>query len=97
MTLYFGVRYCSDVFWNEYFDRLSRQYPNFKFVLTLSKPDENWQGCGGYITEIMKAEKQDLSHAAAYICGNAKMTDEAVEILVSKNCPRQRIYFEKYG
>lgn len=97
MTLYFGVRFCDDVFWDKYFDELQIKYPNFKFVLTLSKPSENWMGCGGYITEILDKEKQDLSQASAYICGNGKMTDQAVEILVSKNCPKARIYFEKYG
>ncbi|NMB56636.1 hypothetical protein GYA19_01710 [Candidatus Beckwithbacteria bacterium] len=97
MTLYFGVRFPRDIFWDKYFNDLQTEYSNFKFVLCLSKPDSSWTGVSGHITEILKTEKGDLSKASAYICGNEKMTDEAVEILKSKHCPEQRIYFEKYG
>lgn len=96
MTLYFGLRFCEDVFWDKYFNELQNQYANFKFVLCLSKPDDRWGGVSGHITDLLK-ERTDLSKASAYICGNVRMTDEAVQILKDKNCPPARIYFEKYG
>lgn len=97
ITLYWGLRFCEDVFWDEYFNSLQSQYPNFKFVLTLSRPNEQWCGVSGYITDLITKEYTDMSKVSVYICGNGKMTDQAVEILKSKNCPPARIYFEKYG
>lgn len=97
MTLYFGLRFKEDIFWKDYFEKLQSEHSNFKFILSLSKPDESWSGKSGYITTHLTNDFSDLANASAYICGNMKMADEAVEILKSKNCPPARIYFEKFG
>jgi NAD(P)H-flavin reductase len=43
MTLYFGQRFHTDLFWVDYYKELSRKYPNFTFKPVLSKPDNTWK------------------------------------------------------
>lgn len=96
MSLYFGLRYFEDIFWDAYFNQLQTTYSNFKFVLCLSKPDEKWRGVTGHITDFVKNEHPNLEHASAYLCGNGKMIIEATEILQSVKMPVTRIYTEKF-
>jgi len=96
ITLYFGLRYTTDVFWKDYFDKLSAEHPNFKFVLVLSKPDKSWQGKSGHITEHIKQNFPDAEDCSVYLCGNKRMIDEVTSILLSNGCPKERIYTEKF-
>lgn len=96
ITLYFGLRNPSDIFWQDYFKKLSEEHPNFKFKLTLSKPDESWQGPTGHITDLVKTDYSNMDGFSAYLCGNKEMVEEANNILTSKGVPKEKIYFEKF-
>lgn len=96
MTLYFGLRHSSDVFWKDYFEKLTQQYPNFKYKLVLSKPDTGWQGQVGHITDLVNSDFPDASGCSAYLCGNKQMVEQATEILQAQGCPKERIYSEKF-
>ena len=92
----FGLRYNSDVFWQDYFKKLSEEHSNFSFKLALSKPDLSWQGLNGHITELVNKDFSNASECSAYLCGNKAMIEEATNILLSKGCPKERIYSEKF-
>jgi len=96
MTLYFGLRHEADIFWNEYFQSLTQEFPQLKFVLCLSKPEATWKGASGHITDLIASKNQDLSHASAYLCGGLKMIEEAKTLLASLHMPAERIYHEKF-
>lgn len=96
MTLYLGLRYQTDIFWQDYFDKLSEDYPNFKFVLAISKPDAGWQGKSGHITDLIGQDFPDTSGLTVYLCGNISMIEEATKILVSRGLAREKIYTEKF-
>lgn len=96
ITFYFGLRYSTDIFWQDYFTKLSQDYPNFKFVLVLSKPDSSWQGRSGHITDFINQNSPDILGAEAYICGNISMVQEATNMLVSRGLAKEKIYTETY-
>lgn len=96
MTLYLGLRYQSDIFWKEYFQKLVSEHPNFNFKLVLSKPDETWRGLTGHVTELVNKDFPDTSGCSAYLCGNKEMIDEATQILLSRGCSKDKIYSEKF-
>ncbi|OGH09726.1 MAG: hypothetical protein A2152_03895 [Candidatus Levybacteria bacterium RBG_16_35_6] len=96
IILYFGLRYQNDIFWQEHFRELAKKYPNFKFKLVLSRPNETWQGQIGHITDYLKKDFPDATNCTAYICGNKQMLDDATDILISKGCPKEKIYSEKF-
>jgi acetyl coenzyme A synthetase (ADP forming)-like protein len=96
LNFYFGLRFTTDVFWYDYFQKLSEKYPNIKYKLVLSQPDESWHGLTGHITDTAKADFPDASDCAAYLCGNKHMIDEATAVLLAAGCPKERIYSEKF-
>lgn len=96
IIFYFGLRYQSDIFWKEYFEKLAQDHPNFKFELVLSKPDSGWQGLSGHITDYVKRDNPAANQCSAYLCGNPQMIEEAKQLLISHGCPSERIYFEKF-
>jgi CDP-4-dehydro-6-deoxyglucose reductase len=59
ITLYWGMRHESDLYWVGEFQELSVKYPNFRFILTLSKPLDSWQGKRGRVTAHVSQEEQN--------------------------------------
>lgn len=96
IKLYFGLRHSEDVFWNEYFHELEERYENFKFVMVLSQPGDDWTGEKGHNTDLLRRDYQSLAHASIYLCGGMKMIEEAVEISKSLGMPEERMYHEKF-
>lgn len=96
ITLYLGLSLPEDLFWQDYFQNLSREYPNFSFKVAIWKPGENWKGETGFITKFLKKDFPNTSKVGAYLCGNKDMIADATQILLEKGCPRKRIYTEKY-
>lgn len=96
INLYFGLRFAPDIFWNDYFQKLTGEYPNFKYKLVLSQPDESWHGASGHITDLLKTDFPNASECGVYLCGNKHMIDEATTLLLGQGCPKERIYSEKF-
>ena len=96
ITLYFGLRNPGDIFWQDYFKKLSQDHPNFKFKLTLSKPNQSWQGPTGHITDLVNSDFSNMNGYSAYLCGNKEMIDEANSILSLKGVSKEKIYFERF-
>lgn len=96
ITLYLGLRHQAEIFWQDYFKKLSSDYPNFNFILVISKPDKSWQGKAGHITDFICQGLSDTSGLTAYICGNISMIEEATGMLTSRGLAREKIYIEKY-
>jgi NAD(P)H-flavin reductase len=96
ITLYLGLRFQTDIFWKDYFTKLSADHPNFKFVLAISKPDADCQEKTGHITEIIGQDFSDTSDMAAYLCGNMSMIQETTDMLISRGMAKEKIYTEKF-
>lgn len=96
ITLYLGLRYETDIFWQNYFKKLSQDYPNFKFILAISRPDANCQEKTGHITELIGQDFPDASGLTAYICGNISMIQETTNMLISHGLAKEKIYTEKF-
>jgi len=96
ISLYLGLRYQANIFWQDYFEKLSQDYPNFKFILAISKPDATWQGKIGHVTDLVKQDFPDASSLTAYLCGKITMIEEAVRILMANGMAREKIYTEKF-
>lgn len=93
--LYLGLNYPQDVFWQDYFDKLTRQYPNFSYKIVIWKPDKNWRGFTGFITDFVKKDFPNTRECTAYLCGSQPMIESATKLLLETGCPKERIYTEK--
>lgn len=101
MHLLFGVRYIKDIFYKEFFEKLSKEHVNFTFELTLSRPeDESWAKSGGKIgrvTDSLKTLELDPKTTTAYICGLKDMVEETTKILIGKGVPKEQVHFERFN
>lgn len=101
MHLLFGVRHIKDIFYKDFFEKLSKEYQNFTFDLTLSRPeDESWAKSGGKIgrvTDLLKTLELDPKNTTAYICGLKEMVEETTRNLASKGVSKDQIHFERFN
>ena len=96
IKLYMGLTKPEEIFWQEHFEELKKQYPNFNYEIVVYEPDESWSGLTGFITDHLDKEVPDATKCAAYLCGHRNMIAEASEILLAKGCPSDRIYQERF-
>jgi len=96
MKLYFGLTFPYEVFWQDYFESLKKQYPNFDYDIAIFKPDESWTGHTGFVTEYVKQDFPDAGKCAAYLCGHRAMIADVSELLQAHGCPKERIFTERF-
>ncbi len=96
IRLYFGLRFEEDIFWKENFEKLEKDFPNFKFRLCLSKPGPNWTGLTGHITDVIKNDYQTADKCSVYLCGNKPMMEEAKKVFEELGCDSDKIYQEQF-
>lgn len=99
ISFFFGARTKSDLFLLDEMEKFERELPNFKFIPTLSRPEENddWTGEVGRVTQaIEKRLEESDSPKEAYLCGSAPMIDSTVKVLVTKGIPEEKVYFDKF-
>lgn len=94
MHLIFGLRHVEDIVYRDLFEGLAEKHPHFTFDITLSKPNDSWNGKKGRVTEIL--QNYDIKDQEVYICGLNAMITSVEEILKSKGLPEEQIHFEKY-
>ncbi|OGC68336.1 hypothetical protein A2364_02755 [candidate division WWE3 bacterium RIFOXYB1_FULL_43_12] len=96
IVLYLGLNNCEDVFMEEYFESLSKEFPNFKYNIAVCNKSTKWKGATGFITPLVKKDFPDAGKCSAYLCGNKFMIKDVAKVLTDAGCPTDRIYFEKY-
>ncbi len=93
---YAGFRSEEDIVWKDYFDNLTKKYPNFTYKIYLSQPTESWNGEKGHLTQSLKKDFAESKKLQVYLCGNRPMMEESRKILTEMGCPNEDIYEEKY-
>lgn len=96
IKLYFGLTYVKEIFWDDYFEQLKKEYPNFDYEISIFKPEQSWSGHEGFITEELEKDCPEASNVAAYLCGHRAMIADATELLLKHGCPKTRIYTERF-
>lgn len=94
VTLFWGLRSQRDMYYQEELATLARQHPNFRFLVTLSRPSEGWTGETGRVTRLVEERIASVKNLAVYLCGNSGMLKDVTLVLKQKGlCP---IYREKF-
>ena len=101
ITLLFGVRYEHGLLYREEFEDLARQYPKFRFLPTITRPDASWTGRTGRVQAHMDEAlairaPEDLETIDVYICGLREMVDDVRKDLKQRGLDRRQIIYEKY-
>jgi ferredoxin-NADP reductase len=109
--LVYGTRYESELYYEDYFERVAANRPNFFYLKTLSRADNGWEGERGYVQELVQriAEEharesapdprpigESIYNIHAYICGLNEMVAGNRECLKGLGWERKQIIFERY-
>lgn len=95
ITLYWGMREISQLFWQDEFQELARNFSNFHFHPVISQPVPEWPLCRGRVTDCLRTHEFDQT-AGYYLCGNAPMLQEVLGILAEHAVPQDHIHHEKF-
>jgi NAD(P)H-flavin reductase len=94
LTLFWGLRSQRDLYYQNEFQALAHQFPQFSFITTLSQPEEGWAGATGRVTSLVKNQVSSVKSLAVYLCGNSGMIQEVTALIHACGlCP---IHKEKY-
>jgi NAD(P)H-flavin reductase len=94
ITIYWGLRHEEDVYLVSDFEKIRQQYPQFRFIVTLSKPSPAWKGTVGRVTEHVVQEVQNLTGTDFYLCGNHNMINDIETQLADHNVPKPQVHKE---
>lgn len=100
VQLLWGMRHEEDLFWQEEFVQLNREFPNFSYQVVLSKPSGHWHGECGHVGDCLRngfiIQVKDLKSWDFFLCGGQEMIMETGAYLASRGVARENIHFEKF-
>jgi CDP-4-dehydro-6-deoxyglucose reductase len=93
--LILGVRFENPILYEAEFREMAAMYPNFRFLPTVSRP-QNWTGETGHVQDTIKKYILESGKKDAYLCGLPQMVDETKELLFRMSFKPEQIHTEKY-
>ncbi len=99
MTLVYGQRQRSELYYHEQFEALAREHAHFHYVPALShEPDDSpWSGFRGFVHDAARAHfDNDFRGHKAYLCGPPLMIDACITTLMQGRLFENDIYTEKF-
>jgi Na+-transporting NADH:ubiquinone oxidoreductase subunit F len=103
ITYWYGARSKKEIFYEEDFRKLEREFPNFTFNIALSEPqpEDNWTGMVGFIHQVIHDEylsKHDAPEDVEYyMCGPGPMAKAVEKMLWDLGVPREMLMFDDFG
>jgi Na+-transporting NADH:ubiquinone oxidoreductase subunit NqrF len=95
-------RSTQELFYQDYFEGLAKEHPNFHFHLALSSPlpEDHWTGPTGFIHEIvLENYLKDHDNPKAveyYLCGPPMMIKACTKMLASLGVSPEQIAYDEF-
>ncbi len=102
-TFWYGARSKREIFYEDQFEAIEKDFPNFKFNVALSEPlaEDNWHGYVGFIHQVIldnylsKHEApEDIEY---YLCGPPMMNAAVTKMLDELGVPAENIMYDDFG
>lgn len=103
VSYWYGARSKKEIFYEEDFREIERNFPNFKFHIALSdpQPEDNWTGFTGFIHQVIldnylkdHEAPEDIEY---YMCGPGPMANAVKVMLENLGVERSQLYFDDFG
>ncbi|MDR1347683.1 MAG: NADH:ubiquinone reductase (Na(+)-transporting) subunit F [Prevotellaceae bacterium] len=103
ISYWYGARSRNEIFYEDDFLELEREFPNFSFNIALSAPlpEDNWNGYTGFIHDVIynnylknHPEPEDIEY---YMCGPGPMASAVIKMLDDLGVPREMLMFDDFG
>jgi len=102
VSYWYGARSRQEIFYEQVFQNLAKEHPNFSFHLALSSPlpEDNWSGHTGFIHEVV-LEKYLAVHPSPqaveyYLCGPPMMIKACTKMLSSLGVSENQIAYDEF-
>jgi Na+-transporting NADH:ubiquinone oxidoreductase subunit F len=103
ITFWYGARSKSEMFYDEEFKELEKNFENFSYYVALSdpQPEDDWQGLVGFIHQVAYDEylndHPDPAEIEYYLCGPPLMLTAVETMLDSLGVEPEMIAFDDFG
>lgn len=103
VSYWYGARSKREIFYEEEFREIERQFPNFNFTIALSEPlpEDHWTGETGFIHSVVLKnyldKHPDADEVEYYLCGPPVMNDAVQKMLDNLGVSRDNIAFDDFG
>ena len=103
ISYWYGARSKNEIFYEEDFRALEREFSNFSFHIALNAPlpEDNWTGATGFIHDVIHdnylknhPEPEDIEY---YMCGPGPMANAVIKMLDKLGVPREMLMFDDFG
>jgi len=103
ISYWYGARSKNEIFYEEDFRELEKEFPNFSFHIALSEPlpEDNWTGPVGFIHNVILNNylkdhdaPEDIEY---YMCGPGPMAKAVENMLYDLGVPRNMLMFDDFG
>ena len=103
VSYWYGARSKKEIFYEEDFREIERNFPNFKFHIALSdpQPEDNWDGYVGFIHQVILdnylSKHEAPEDVEYYMCGPGPMANAVKVMLDNLGVERSSLYFDDFG
>ncbi|MBN2805896.1 MAG: NADH:ubiquinone reductase (Na(+)-transporting) subunit F [Prolixibacteraceae bacterium] len=103
VSYWYGARSVREIFYEDHFRAIEKEFPNFKFTIALSdpQPGDNWTGPVGFIHQVIHDNylkdhdsPEDIEY---YMCGPGPMTNAVNKMLYDLGVEKSNIHFDDFG
>ncbi len=102
VSFWYGARSRQEIFYQDYFENIAKQHPNFRFHLALSdpQPEDKWGSHTGFIHEVVLNEYLN-SHPNTraveyYLCGPPLMIKACNKMLTNLGVNPSQISYDEF-
>ena len=103
VSYWYGARSKREIFYEDQFRAIEKEFPNFTFNIALSEPlpEDNWDGMTGFIHQVLydnylryHEEPEEIEY---YMCGPPMMNSAVQNLLYNMGVPEEMIDFDDFG
>ncbi len=103
VSYWYGGRSARELFYQDEFEEIEKEFPNFKFNVALSdpQPEDNWTSYEGFIHQVLldnylkdHPAPEDIEY---YICGPPMMNAAVFQMLENLGVEPENIAFDDFG
>lgn len=102
VSFWYGARSMREVFYDDEFAQLAKEYDNFRFEIGLSEPlpEDNWTGYKGFIHQVILEnylnKHPDPTEIEYYLCGPPMMISAVNKMLYDLGVEPEMIAFDEF-
>jgi len=103
VSYWYGARSKREVFYEEDFRKIEKEFPNFSFHIALSEPlpEDNWDGYTGFIHQVVLdnylKDHPEPEEVEYYLCGPPIMNESVLDMLDNLGVPEENIDLDDFG